>query len=153
MAKSAKIYQTALSRLNAYIKKNNLRPSSVRRIVLERICSLPQPFTAEQLIEACQEERVSVGSIYNSLNLFILAQILHATNRQRGKNATEYEVSIGSQARMHVICTECGRVTEIHDKAISSLIQERKYSNFNMQHFSLYVYGVCRKCAQQTKNE
>lgn len=129
-----------------------MRPSSVRKIVLEQICQLPQPFTAEQLVEACQDERVSVGSIYNALNLFVLAQILHVTNRQRGKNAMEYELSVGSPARMHVVCTECGRVTEIHDKAIASLIQERKYSNFLMNNFSLNVYGVCKRCPKKKKN-
>ena len=121
-------------------------------MVLEQVCLLPQPFTAEQLADACKAERISVGTVYNALNLFLLAQILYATNRQRGRAATEYELTVGSPTRMHIVCTRCGRVTEIHDKAIARLVQERKYSNFNMQHFSLYVYGECKICRRQVKN-
>lgn len=130
-----------------------MRPTAERRMVLEQVCQLPQPFTAEQLIEVCSEQRISVGTVYNTLNLFISARILHAIERQRGKAATEYELIIGSQARMIVICERCGRQTELHDKAIDRLVRERRYSNFKMQHFSLFVYGECKICRRLINNE
>lgn len=130
-----------------------MRPSIVRNVVLEQVCLLPQPFTARELVEACQAERISVGTVYNCLSLFISAQILHANNRQRGQSATEYEIITGNQNRMQIICTQCGRVSDIHDKAISRLIKVRKYSNFNMQNFSLFVYGECKICRKKSNNK
>ena len=146
MATGPKAYKAAQDKLDAYIRENGMRASKVRNIVLEQVCQLSQPFTAEQLVEACAVERISIGTVYNSLNLFLLARILHAINRQRGKTATEYEIVTGSVPHMQVVCTRCGRMTEFHDKAIARLVQERSYANFNVQRFSLFVYGECKIC-------
>lgn len=123
-----------------------MRVSSVRNTVLEMVCQLPQPFTAQQLVSACEPERISVATVYNVLDLLVDAQVLHATSRQRGKTNIEYELIVGSRNRMQVICLKCGRVTDVRDKAISRLVEDRKYANFNPQHFSLFVYGECKTC-------
>ena len=137
---------SALERLNQYIESNGLRPSVVRNCVLEQACLLPQPFTAAQLNEACKKQRISTGTVYNALDIFVSAQILHGINRQRGKNATEYELVNANSSYMQYICAKCGRTVNFKDKAISRLIRERNYSNFDLQHFSLIVYGECKIC-------
>ena len=150
MAKSVRSYNRALERLHRYLLDHDKRPSKVRNIVLGCAFELRQPFTAEQLLTACQAERISVGTVYNSLELFCDAGIMRAITRQRGKAATEYEIVTGSANRFQMICKKCGRTVEISDKAITRLIRERKYSNFNMQHFSLFVYGECKICRKRT---
>ena len=142
-----------MDRLAAYIRANGMRPSAVRKMILKQVCGLPQPFLAKQLEEACLAERISVGSVYNALDLFIKADILRATKRQRGKAATEYELALGSPVRMMVVCQRCGRRTEFNDKAIDRLVRERKYSNFNLQQYSLVVYGECKVCRKKVKVE
>lgn len=137
--------------LDRYIAEHNMRPSKVRNMVLEQVCLLSQPFTADQLAKACEAERISIGTVYNTLSLFISAQILHATQRQRGRTATEYELVTGAHNRIQMICQRCGRVANLRDKAIENLIERRKYSNFNEQHFSLFVYGECKHCRRPVK--
>ncbi len=149
MQKSARAYILAQEKLVRFLHEHEKRPSKVRNIVLSLACALPQPFTAEQLQRACETERISVGTVYNSLNTFVDAQIFRATERQRGKAATEYELITGSSNRLQIVCKKCGRVTDITDKAITTLVQDRKYSNFNMQHFSLFIYGECRICRKK----
>lgn len=149
MQKIARAYNLAQEKLVRFLHEHEKRPSKVRNIVLSLACALPQPFTAEQLQRACETERISVGTIYNSLNTFVDAQILRATERQRGKAATEYELITGSSNRLQIVCKKCGRVTDVTDKAITTLVQNRKYSNFNMQHFSLFIYGECRICRKK----
>jgi len=146
-----KQYKAAKETLDQYVNTHGLRPSKVRDMVLEQICTLKQPFVAEQLVEACAEERISVGTVYNALNLFVLAQILHVTERQRGRAAMEYELVRDNAPHMYIICDKCGRKTEFHDIAIERLLQERKYTNFNMQHISLFVYGECKSCRRLKK--
>lgn len=153
MPASQRTYKAATERLNAYLREHGLRVSRVREMVLQQVCQLPQPFTAAQLEEACQAERISTGTVYNCLDLFIMAQILHAIKRQRGKAVMEYELIGSGVVRMEVICRKCGRVTEIHDKAITRLVQERKYSNFTPQQYSLFVYGECKVCRRLRKSE
>ncbi len=153
MATSNKTYETALAKLNAYVKKQGLRKSNVRNQVLEQICRLKQPFTAEQLTQVCEEDRISVATVYNALSLFVTAQIIHASNRQRGRTAIEYELITGTQNRLQIICSGCGRKANFHDKVLEKMIVERQYYNLSMQHFSLFVYGECRLCRQKKKQE
>ena len=149
MAKGVRSYNNALERLNRHLRDNDKRPSKVRNIVLSCAFGLRQPFTAEQLLTACEAEHISVGTVYNSLEVFCEAGIVRATTRQRGKAATEYEIISGSASKFQMICKKCGRTVDISDKAISRLIKERKYSNFDMQHFSLFVYGECKICRKR----
>ena len=148
--KGVRSYNSALERLNRYIREHDKRPSKVRIIVLGCVFELKQPFTAEQLLTACESERVSVGTVYNALDLFCDAGIVRAISRQRGKAATEYELITGSANKFQMICKKCGRTVDLSDKAISRLVKERKYSNFDMQHFSIFVYGECKICRKRT---
>lgn len=147
-------YNSALERLNQYLKENGLRVSPIRDFVLEQACGLHQPFTAEQLATVCKEQRISNGTIYNALNIFVSAQILHAIKRQRGRANIEYELTTGNAAHMQYVCHKCGRTVDFTDKALTRLIKERNYSNFDVQHFSLVVYGECKQCRvkEQRKN-
>lgn len=146
MGKVFKIFGGALERMNAYLQENGGRYSSVRETVLEHACMLPQPFTAEQLEASCQSEKISSGTIYNSLQLFLKANIIHATKRQKGHQATEYELITGNPIRMQRICQKCGRVTNFRAPALDRLIREQKTQSFFMQHYTLFVYGECRRC-------
>jgi Fe2+ or Zn2+ uptake regulation protein len=107
---------------------------------------LPQPFTAEHLEKACQSDGISSGTIYNCLQLFLDAQIIHATKRQKGHQATEYELITGNSIRMQRICQKCGRTTNFRSPAIDYIIREQKTQSFFMQHYTLLLYGECRKC-------
>ena len=146
-----KSYKTASAKLNAYVQEHAMRTSQVREMVLEQVCQLRQPFTADQLVAACKPERISQGTVYNALDLFLEAKILHAADRQRGRIATEYELITGNAIRMQLECQRCGRLVEFHDKAIERLVMERKYSNFTIQHYSLFVYGECKLCRRLAK--
>jgi len=136
--------------LYKYLRLHNMRPSRVRNMVLEQVFALKQPFTADQLKAACEAERISVGTVYNALNLFVDAQVLHSFRRQEGQLATEYELITTSSNKIQMICQKCGRVQNVSAAAITSVIKDHKYSNFNMQHFTLYVYGECKICRVKT---
>lgn len=150
MGKVFKIFGAALERMNVYLKENGGRYSAVRENVLEHACLLPQPFTAEQLEKACQAEMISSGTIYNCLQLFLNANIIHATKRQKGHQATEYELITGNSIRMQRICQKCGRVTNFRAPAIDRLIREQKTPSFFMQHYTLFIYGECRRCRMES---
>lgn len=146
MGKVFKVFGAALERMNTYVQEHGGRYSSVREMVLEHACMLPQPFTAEQLEVSCQSEKVASGTIYNCLQLFLAANIIHATKRQKGHQATEYELITGNQNRMQRICQKCGSVANFRAPLIDQVIREHKTQSFFMQHYTLFVYGVCRKC-------
>ena len=153
MAGKSKTYEAAQERLNAYIKQKKVRTSTVRKAVLEKVCLIKQPFTAEQLIEACEEEFISDATIYNALNLFVAANILQTVKRQRGQTAVEYELTYSSHSKMQIVCLECGRVTNVRDKILEQQIKEYKYYNFNPNRISMIIYGVCKHCRKPKREQ
>jgi len=146
-------YEAALQQLKTYVQEHSMRYSSVREMVLEHICNLPQPFTAEQLVRACQEDRISVGTIYNTLTLFVSARILHEIERQHGHTRSEYSIIQDRSVRMQIICAKCQRISSFRDKAIEHLVMNRVYSNFNADHIAIYVYGECKHCRNKKKED
>ena len=143
------LYKNAHARLSAYIRGHEMRESEVRDMVLKQVCRLQQPFTAEQLKTACSEERISKGSIYNALNLFIEAGVVQEYERRVGQTVAEYELIATVRSHMQLVCRNCGRRTNFNDKAIMRLVNERKYSNFTVQRFALVVYGECKICRRK----
>lgn len=147
MKEGNEIYQAAQAQLEEYVIKHKMRHSQVRNMVLEQVCRLPQPFTAAQLEEACKAERISTGTVYNVLHLLIEASLVKIYDRGVGQTVTEYElITEASRSHMQVICRKCGRRTFFYDKAIQRMVTERQYSNFNMQNYTLVVYGECKIC-------
>lgn len=140
-------YREAERKLDKFIARNQLRRTPERFIILRHACDLGNPFTAGQLMQLAQQDHISQGTVYNTLSLLVSAQILWCLGK-RGTKA-EYEVVTGGKIRMQLRCSECGRVADFKDVAIENLVNARKYSNFNISHFSLYVYGSCKTCRRK----
>ncbi|MBO7457022.1 MAG: transcriptional repressor [Paludibacteraceae bacterium] len=147
MMRDEKLYKTAKEQLDAYIRDRGMRESSSRNIILGRICQLRQPFTASQLEEYCADAHLSRATFYNALNLFISAQIVKPYDRGYGQTAAEYELNTSvSRSHMQLVCRKCGRTASFYDQVISRMVAEHKYTNFNMQNYTLVVYGECKVC-------
>lgn len=146
-------YKTALATFSNYLATHEMRMTIVRQMVLNEMCQLPQPFTADQLEAVCRAERISRGTIYNTLSLLLKANVVHATKRQYGRTSVQYEITTGETSHMKVVCRLCGREAEFHDKAIGRLIQERKYYNFQLRSYTLIVYGECKICHWQKRKK
>ena len=142
-------YETALALLNDYIAKHSMRHTAEREMVLEQVCGMQQPFTADQLAEECQKIQISRGTVYNTLSLLVLARILYVKKREHGQAASEYELMTSRRSYARFVCSKCGREVEFHDKAIDRLIVTRRYTNFVVQHYGLTVYGECKTCRRK----
>lgn len=140
------LYKAAQEHLNAYLRKHTLRKSSVRDIVLRQICALRQPFTEAQLEEACLDAKVAKATVYNTLGLLIKAEIITVYERGFGQQATRYELTNAYRSHMQIICKKCGRRASFYDKAVTLMLKEHKYANFEAQNYTLVVYGECRLC-------
>lgn len=140
-------YEEALRRLNDYIETHDMRHTPEREMVLNEICDMPQPFTADQLTERCKPLRLTQGTVYNTLKLFVVARILHSFIREAGRSATQYELAVGTKSSVFMVCTRCGRSVELRDKAaFEHIVAMRRYSNFVPESYSMRIYGHCKLC-------
>ncbi len=147
----ADIYTTAVELLEKHIKEHNMRSTPERLIILRHLSNFNRHFTADMAIrDICEQEHISIATIYNNLALFCDANILRILPPRQQQGA-EYEFTLGEKNALRYICTQCGRVKEFKNKAVERLLMDRKFSNFDMESFTLNVYGHCKTCRGKKK--
>lgn len=136
-----------------YLTDNGHRKTPERFAILDAIYSFDGHFSIEMLSQKMTEQkkfRVSRATLYNTILLLINAQLV--TKHQFG-NSTQYEKLYNSGVHVHLICTQCGKITELENDALQLAIESTKFSQFNVSHYSLYIYGLCSKCERVFKRK
>lgn len=129
-----------------YIEKHSLRKTPERYTILEEIYNRKGHFDAEELFIHMKNQnyRVSRATVYNTLELLVNCDLV--TKHMFGKNMAQYEKSYGYKQHDHLICIECGKVSEFCDpriQGIKSMMGD--ILEFDVIHHSLNLYGKCKK--------
>ncbi len=147
---SNKLDATVQTIFTEYLKENKHRCTPERIAILKSIYSINGSFDIETLLKQMEDEkfRVSRATIYNTIALLINANLV--IHHQFGSESC-YEKCYGNE-KSHMICTKCGRVTEIGNINLTDIITA-KIKKFYPTHYSLYIYGLCNKCHQTAKRK
>ena len=103
--------------------------------------------TAEDIYKGLLEagEEVGLATVYRVLTQFEAAGLVIRHNFEGGRSV--FEINQG-QHHDHMVCIECGKVFEFYDPAIEE--RQRMVADkggFAMEEHSLYIYGMCSRCA------
>jgi Fur family transcriptional regulator, ferric uptake regulator len=135
----------AIGIFTEYLIKNKHRKTPERYAILEKVYGTEGHFNAETLFESMKDNyRVSLATVYNTLDLFLEIGLI--VKHQFDGQPAQYEKALGLNMHHHSVCTVCGKIKEFTDKKIRKAIQSKVFTNFQSTHYSLYVYGVCKKC-------
>lgn len=136
-----------------YLVENKHRKTPERYAILERIYRHDGHFNAELLYNAMQSNyRVSLATVYNTLDLLLACKLI--VKHQFGDQIAQYEKTFGSAMHNHMVCTNCGKIKEFSDKKVRTIIQNKKFAQFDVSYYSLYLYGICKKCkTEMEKNK
>lgn len=126
-----------------------MRYTAERDMVLHYCCELQPPITPDKLIKRAEEDHVSRATVYNALRVLGEARLIQTMKRHWGMGIQEYELVPQDIGRCLFQCTRCGRVVEFKESTITDLVKERRYMNFQMNSYSLYVYGTCITCRRK----
>lgn len=140
------IKETVKQMLTEYLQKNGHRKTPERYAILDMIYTIKGHFDIDTLYHSMEDEgqfRVSRATLYNTIILLLDANLVI---RHQFGNSSQYERAYKNENHHHMICTECGKVTEFEDESLKKAIVETKLKKFTASHYSLYIYGVCSKC-------
>ena len=147
------VRETVKQMLTDYLQKNGHRKTPERYAILDTIYSIKGHFDIDMLYNYMENEghfRVSRATLYNTIILLMDANLV--IKHQFG-SSSQYERAYRNQTHHHMICTECGSVTEFQDENLKGAIGATKLKKFTAYHYSLYIYGICSKCASTKKKK
>jgi Fur family ferric uptake transcriptional regulator len=139
--------------LQAYMVKKGLRSTDQRRLIVETFFRSDSHVSIEELLAQvrAKDPRVGYATVYRTLKL--LADCGVANERRFGDGLTRYELADDATHHDHLICIDCGDITEFEEPRVEALQEEvaRKYG-FHLRSHKHELYGICPKCQVKRRN-
>jgi Fur family transcriptional regulator, ferric uptake regulator len=127
------------------LRARGYRVTPQRQLVLEAVAQLDHATPEEISAQVQQTARgVNISTIYRTLEL--LEQIGMVTHTHLSHGAPTYHLASVSD-HVHLVCRECGRVTEISPEAIrplTTMLDQQHGFKTDVHH--LTVFGCCAEC-------
>jgi Fur family ferric uptake transcriptional regulator len=140
-------FQEELKIFDDYVKSKGLKQSGQRKDVLLTFLRTEKHLTADELFRLVKKKNPSIGvaTVYRTLKLICESGL--GREFRLGSDSVLYEHNYNHDHHDHLICTGCGKITEVVDPEIEKL-QEKlaKKSGFKLKGHKLLMYGTCRKC-------
>src|SRR5450755_4475826 len=107
--------------LQSYMVKKGLRSTDQRRLIVETFFHAQHHVSIEDLLALVrsQDARVGYATVYRTLKL--LTECGVASERRFGDGLTRYELADDTSHHDHLICVECGDITEFEEPRIEAL--------------------------------
>ena len=141
------VKETVRQIFTEYLETNGHRKTPERFAILDTIYSINGHFDIDMLYSQMMNQenfRVSRATLYNTIILLMDAKLVI---KHLFGNSSQYEKSFNIETHHHLICTQCGKVTEFQNETLKAAIANTKLNRVQMSHYSLYIYGICSKCA------
>jgi len=141
-------YEQLLSDFKSLLKKNSLKFTIQREVILETLYNSNIHLTPESLHHLIQEKypelNTGIATVYRTLSLLEESDIV--TSLSFGAQGKKYELG-AKKHHDHLICTACGSITEFVDQEIEN--RQHKITeelDFKMSDHSMQIYGICKEC-------
>jgi Fur family transcriptional regulator, ferric uptake regulator len=131
-----------LSQTEALLETEGHRITSTRRGILKAIAAAEQPLTIEEIGDSVPD--IGRATVFRTVKLLTeLGVICRVTLENRG---IRYVLSTSSHHH-HLVCSNCGSVTEFESPQLDQAIhEEAEAAGFTLSSHTVELYGKCGNC-------
>ncbi len=135
------------ARLVRALDDADVRVTEPRRVVLELVAARGGGhFAAADLVSDARIRGIHIGraTVFRTLDLFLASGIIERLDLPDGEHAY---VACGPSHHHHVICTVCGRSTDVDDgdlRAVTAAVE--RATGYAIDGHRLELYGRCPIC-------
>jgi Fe2+ or Zn2+ uptake regulation protein len=107
-------------------------------------------FTAAELETAARQRGLDISraTLFRALELLIELGVVERLDLPTGEHAY---VPCARAHHHHVICSRCGRATEVEDHGVAEAVAEiARQSGYRIDTHRLELFGLCRHCQAKT---
>lgn len=136
-----------------YLKKNNLKNTPERMIILQEILKLKTHVEAETLLDHFKSlsVKISRASIYRTLELLVSCNLVKKT--LFNNNSYYFEPIIDKKSHDHFICRDCGKIIEFYDEELGNIhLRLKNNYNITIDDYTHQIYGKCANCTNNNKS-
>ena len=147
---TTEIFENVKEIFSNYLGEHGHRKTPERFAILAEVYSNEGHFDIESLYVQMKEKnyRVSRATLYNTIELLLGCNLV--TKHQFGKNIANFERSYKYAQHDHMICTNCGSVTEFCDPRIQNIKNTvGELMKFKVNSHSMNLYGICEECQKK----
>jgi len=137
--------ESAHEKFRAYLKKEKHRVTPERFEVLDFALNYGGHFGADDLyiMMKTKKSNISRATIYNTLELLASCDLL--AKRNFGDGITRYESSYNRMNHDHLICINCGNITEFRNDKIQEIVEQVcEELGFESEGYSFNIFGKCK---------
>ncbi len=142
--------------LDDYMSERGLRTTEQRRLIVNTFFDSTEHLTIDELLEQvrAKDSRVGYATVYRTMKMLSEGGI--ANELHFGDGVTRYEIADEDAHHDHLICEECGQITEFEEPLIEEL-QERIATRYGfiVSHHKHELYGRCkdREACEQRRRD
>ena len=131
-----------------YLREQGLPVTQQREAIAEVVFNSSGHLSVDEIETKLREqgERIGKATIYRTLETLVKSGLVE--EHDFGEGFKRYEHLFGQQqVREHLICTECGKVAEIHSPELHRVQEEAaRRQGFQPARYRLQIYGICAEC-------
>lgn len=145
--------QHVKERFNGYLSETGLKATLQRNIILDAFIDLDRHIHADELFLILRAKHPNIGhaTVYRALKLFAESGI--AREIHFGDGVTRYEKATLGERHDHLVCSNCGTVTEFENGATEKRQTEIAVSlGFQIESLKIELRGVCSSCLTQSSH-
>lgn len=135
-----------------FLRDHNLPATSQRLAIADVVLGTDRHLSAEEVATELRARGAAAGTatVYRTLEVLLRSGLV--VERDFGEGFKRYEAARGVPHHEHLLCTNCGRVTEFRDERLermTTLLAEAH--DFSRQRHRLVIYGLCGDCRRTAR--